>query len=436
VLLAVIVIAFPFDEVFQLPLGLSVTFILIGALALFAVARRSGELMRVAFSALALPVWAYLLFATGLELRHEVSSLAVLFRVFQMCMALLVFASICRDVKAVRVLITTTIVVGTAIAVVTIPSTFGIYGGLETGSSNEVRGARSEAVQGTVVGEGGINGVALIMSLSGVLAVALALNPAYRSRRLILLTAGVLSMTGAVLTASRGATLAAAAGLFVAVLAVRVGRWRAMSVGALAVLAVVLIVPSAAFTRLHSPYDAQQGKSDPRSELYESVFEAADDWIPIGVGAAAYYGNWGKEHGFAKDRLQPWLGVKGTHNGYTQVAVLWGLPTVLALLWLVGRLMYRIAVSRVDDSLRVPLLATVVVLAAEMMVAHDIYDKDYAIWFGATLGVLFWGVGRAPDDDDGEGDLGEGDRGEVRGEEPYSVAGQEKGLQLPAWTRT
>jgi hypothetical protein len=165
-----------------------------------------------------------------------------------------------------------------------------------------------------------------------------------------------------------------------------------MLVAAFFVAISVMLIPQAVWERMSFSTDSEGGTIEGRARVYTAAVEYLPEYIVAGVGAGNFWGDWGSQTDFAHG-----LGVTGTHNGFLQVAIYWGLAGLLGLLWIIWRA-YR-CLPRHDgkDPLLLCLIGVSLSLCLVLMTIHNLYSKEFAIGLGLLVAgeCWIWPGGRA-----------------------------------------
>jgi len=190
------------------------------------------------------------------------------------------------------------------------------------------------------------------------------------------------------LSLSRGGVAVAVAAVSLVLL--KVSRNKpvvAVRIFAVAVIAAV-VIPHAVYARLQLVPDLN-GRQDPRIQVYDSAAKYLPDYLPFGVGAGNFATQWGVEHGFVKHG-----NVLNTHNTFIQVAIDWGLPGLLALLYALYAMWKALPPDRPDPATSVILRALALSLLILMFSSHTVYGKEVSLTLGMIIGSRVWLVGR------------------------------------------
>ncbi len=363
------------------------TLLLIGMLGAVLLAR-AGALARVGRQAPMVLLYLMLACSLVVEIVHPTSSLGWWSRLLQVVFGVLVVAAVARDARTMRAAAQGIVLGGVFVAVTLTLSSWSSFASLAEADATATSQARTEALDGTVLGAGSINTAAIFTSAAGAVAIAMALTATNRSARAAYAAASLTCYVGAAFSVSRGALLSGVVAGLVAVFSQRrhLGR-RAVTV-VLVVFALFLVLPGSVFGRVtNSSLETPGGKKESRLVLWEAVGQTLDQTFLLGVGAGVYSkGGWAVDNGFAPGGGR----VPGTHSSVTQMLVFWGIVPVGFFLAFVVLLFTKLREGRAPPELRLPVTAFLVALSTELVLSHSLQGKQYALGFGLAVAMLTW----------------------------------------------
>lgn len=230
-----------------------------------------------------------------------------------------------------------------------------------------------------------LNVAAFVMLISVVLGI-LHLTRVRSSRFLRvanIVISGILLLSIA-LTMSRTAM----AGLFVSVFYLvatetRMKANRVRILGVLAVLGVIFsfLIPEAAWLRISS--GVEEGAFDSRRGLYEIALIYLPEYFASGIGYEGFFGEWGQNSLFAYgDR------VRGTHNGFLQVMIYWGIVPALVHLFFWLRIYLDIRKYKNRDEFYTISIFFVMMASLFLLTKSEVFSKQLTLLMGFLFGYL------------------------------------------------
>ncbi len=385
VLLVVLVVFLPFDDRFGAG-GVGVTVAVFAVLGLIVGFNRGSCLVRVAVHRRALPAFLFLLVTLTIEFFHPLPSITWWVRVAEMVLGMILIGSVCRDRRAIRAVLYAIVGVALVLGLPLTVETYGSSQAITASDFTESSQARSGLLSGTVLAANGINVVGTLMALGCAVAAGLSLTVGDFRGRVLLIGTFCLLLLATFLSFSRGAVLAAIAGGLGALLYHR-SSLSSRAVRVLFLIATfILLVPAVILPRLTFSGENQAGKPESRSVMLDLCIQTAPEYLPVGVGSGNFWEKWGIEHGFNIYSDS----VDGVHNGYLQTAIQWGLPGLAGFLLMLIGIARCLPPRRQVDPFGPSLAALFLALSVTLLVAHNIYDKYFAVGFGIILGYGVW----------------------------------------------
>ena len=362
--------------------GFSVMYIMFGILASYILFNRLTALTSICLHPVFLA--AYVLLALGclIEFLHPHSSYSEIFQIGLMLAGAISVASLCRDRPALRAGIYGYLIAAVGMSVLLFLTSYSALSGTTTADFYAASLVRSDTFKDMPL-HSNLNAMARIAAQGVVVALALALAAKSAHQRNLFLGLFLFCLVATFLPMSRSGVAIVAISCVTVMFAYGVNI--KTTIIAAAVGATILIwVPDAVFSRLTYSTQAREGKMEGRARVYSAAVEHLPEYVMTGVGVGNFWGPWGTRSRFGEDH------VIGSHNGFIQVTIYWGLAGFLALTALVWRA-YRCLPKRCGaDGLSLCLLGIAVSVFLMLFAAHDLYAKGYSLGLGMLVGARHW----------------------------------------------
>jgi len=392
-LLVAALISLPFENRVDAPVSVplvgapSVTWLAFASLGLFIVVRHPWALGKVVRHRAAFPLYAFLAIAVLMEMTQKGANFEYWWRTVQMVIGAVFVAAACRDRTTIRAAAMALVAVALALATLLVATTYTPLRNTRAKTFTEVSAIRNDLLSQSFK-SAEINASAFLVAEGAAVAFALGLTTRSRRNRNLYVAAGFICLFGVFLSLSRGGVAVAVAAVSLVLL--KVSRNKpvvAVRIFAVAIIAAV-VIPHAVYARLQLVPDLN-GRQDPRIQVYDNAITYLPDYLPFGVGAGNFAAQWGVEHGFVKHGS-----VLNTHNTFVQVAIIWGLPGLLVLLYVVYAMWKALPPDRPDRATSVILKALALSLLMLMLSSHTVYGKEVSMTLGMIIGGRVWLVGR------------------------------------------
>lgn len=386
-LLAGVIVVLALEESMPTVGGKSLSFLLFGGIAAYLVLWRPHVFTRIWCHPIFLASYALLGIGVFMELAHYSFAWPELFRIGSMVVGAILVAALCRDRESLQAGLYGFVFSSVYVSLVLFFSSYEVLASAQVQNYQEASHLRDAAVLDNPL-KTNANQLGFIIAQGAVVALVLALAGRTVLQRVILFGICAFCFIGTFLPISRSGVII----LFVASGAVMYVKGIVnprVIIGTVLMLGVMALwVPDAIWTRFTVSTEVNdQGRvEDSRVFLYGKVAEHLPDVVLTGVGINHYYGKWGERHGF--DKLG--IGVIGTHNCFTQVAMYWGVFGVLALLALFYQACKYLPPRYDSDPLRLAILGLSVAMLLKTLIMHQLYDKGFTLTFGLLVGTSYW----------------------------------------------
>lgn len=381
-LLIVAITMLPLENQLPTVAGLSVSFLIFGALAIYIVLNRPRTLGVIWYHPVFIAAYAFIGVSVLLEFSSPLTSYQQTIRFAQMIAGAVCVAVLCRDRSALAAGLYGYVASALWVSFLLIMNSYGMVQGMgSAGDFNE-----ASQIRGTVdVGfRDNLNRVAFVCTQGAIVAFALSLSARLERHRIILGGIAIFSLVASSLTMSRGAFVICLVVFPVMLYTYGFRRYGKVLILVFALgLSIYALVPDVVWTRMMFTTETREdGKMEGRAHVYVTAFNRLPDYIVSGVGAGNFYGKWGVEKGFSRGH-----GVLGLHNTLLQITVMWGVLGLLMYLWIMWCVYRSIPLRCGRDELSLALLGVLISLALYLLVAHTFYDKLFSVAIGLLVGA-------------------------------------------------
>jgi hypothetical protein len=371
-------------------------FFLYAISGLYVVIWRFESLARIWHHRVLLASYFLILIGIIFETCSPSASYAVIARIVQMYMGVMVIATLCRDIRALRSCIVGYILAGVWVSFYLFLTFYGVLQGATASNFVEADRVRLEMIETNTL-ETNMNTISFFVGQGAVAALAMALMCRSVFVRYSLFGIMALCLVAAFLPLSRGGivlTLIACIAVVMAYVGANRGTVVQRVIRILALMlglgmCILLWVPQAGLARLTFTPKTASGVTDTqeaRIKTYTAALTHLPEYWLVGVGAGNFWGPWGRRSQFAK-RL---YGVLGAHNSYIQVTIYWGLLGLLALIGIVYSAYRCLPKKCGNNPCSLAVLGVVVALAILTLQDHNLSFKGYALGLGILIGMHYW----------------------------------------------
>jgi O-Antigen ligase len=378
--------------------GFSSLFFVFVISSIYVVTRRFGSLVHIWNHRVFLASYILIFISIVLETYSPFAEYKEIISNVQMFMGAIVVATLCRDIKALKLFIVGCILAG---LLASFSLFLSVYGPLQRATAtdfDEASRVRAEVFGDESLEKKLVNPASLSASIAPAAAatLAIALVASNTVVRYSFLSITAFCFVASFLPFSRGITAATLMACMAVVLAYgRANRGASFQrfiriIAMIFVLGIgtLLLVPHAVIARLTVPSStAYEDAADPRTILYNSAVAHLPEYWLVGVGAGNYWDHWGRRSGFI---LPGYHGVSGAHNAFVQLAIYWGLPSLLSLLSIMYYAYKCLPKKCGDNPLSLAILGFAVTSFVTMGVVHGIYSKSYSLTLGILVGTQYW----------------------------------------------
>jgi hypothetical protein len=381
-LLMVAITMLPLENELPTVAGMSVSFLIFGALAIYVVLNRPRTFGKICYHPIFIAAYAFIGVSVLLEFSSPLSSYKENIRFAQMIGGALCIAVLCRDRSALAAGLYGYVAAGLWVSFLLIMNSYGMLQGMGSASdfheASTIRGSVDTGLKEN------LNKVAFICTQGAIVAFALSLSGRLRHYRIMLGGIATFCLVATLLTMSRG-TFVISLVVFPAMLYTYGFRRHGKVLILIFVLGlgVYALVPDVVWTRMmFTTETSENGKMESRAWIYTTAFNRLPEYFVSGVGAGNFYQKWGAANGFDRGR-----GVSGLHNTLLQVMVMWGVLGLSMYLWIIWSVYRSIPLRCGHDELLLALLGILISLALYSLVMNVLADKVFAVAIGLLVGA-------------------------------------------------
>ena len=397
-LLFLSVLLLPLEQILPGIRGFSFLFFIFAISSIYVIIQRFGSVVHVCNHRVFLTSYVLIFISLVLEIYSPFARYREVISMAQMFIGAIVIATLCRDIKALKLFMFGCILAGVVASFYLFLSVYSPLQGIKASSFQEASSVRAEVFSDESMQVKQVNSFALSNSVPPATAAALALALMSRSTfvRYSLFGITALCFIASFLPFSRGFIASTLLACMAVVLAYGRANRGASFQRFIQIIAVILglgmcmllWVPPAVFARLTVPSGtAYEGSTDPRAKLYNAALAHLPEYWLVGVGAGNFWGPWGQRNGFL---LPGKRGVLGVHNAFVQLMIYWGLPSLLLLIIIIYYAYKCFPKKCGDNPFSLAILGFTVTALVLMWVSHNLYSKSYSLALGILIGSRCW----------------------------------------------
>lgn len=368
----------------------STPFLLFGITVAYLSFFRLPSLFRIISSRYFLASMAFATLCTLMESIHPRPMYEPITRFINMSVGVFCIAVMCRDRKALDVALFAFILASALQSVVLIAGTLNLLRVSSADGLHDATRVRIMAFEELFL-KGNLNEISYFEAIGAIIGVIWSYYEKIRWRKIVLLLLTIPSILGVFLPASRTGALLFFLSLVVFAVKSNIPYRRYLLSGLALTLFLLLAVPGVVWVRLGSVVRIQELKEeDSRMRIYSSLVNHMDDYVLTGVGAGEYWNRWAIRSGITNRYTTDVA--SAAHNAFFQVWIFWGLPALLAFLYLIHTF-YRAVDSDIRGSRRKSsVFLFVLMIPVIFLVYHSFYHKTFSIGLGLLLASRWWNL--------------------------------------------
>lgn len=385
VLLALTIIALPADNHLIILPGISVVYVLFGAIAVYVMAFRFSELLETLSHPAFIAAYLFLFIGFVMELTAVNNSYDELIRIAQMIVGAVLVASLCRDLPALEMACYGYLVAGVWLSILLFTTSYGALSDVTATNFHEASQLRERAFEDNPL-QANLNSMAFGAGQAAVVALAWALKARTPLHRNLCIGLGFICMVGAFLPLSRGGVVIMIGSCASVMYAFGLRQGKAVLIAVLLGGAVLASVPQSVWSRMSFTFEAHEGKVEGRARVVGTAIDHLPEYFLTGVGAGNFWTSWGRRTELATDSGR----VSGVHNCFMQVTLYWGVLGLMALLLVFWQAYRCVPWFSHRDAASLCVLGIGVSLLLYSMVIHSIYAKEFSLGLGLLAGADRW----------------------------------------------
>lgn len=372
------------QDYFPAVFGMSVMFLIFVALAAYIILNR----LRILGESWCHPVFIAAYVFVGvcilLEYSSPLSRYEDIIRFSEMIGGAVCVAVLCRDRSALTVCLYGYIVAALWVSIILYSTGYGHLQEMKADDFHQASKIRTQTFGEKPVGAN-INTLGNLSAQGAIVAFALSLSNRLKHLRVILLSISGFCLIASFLPMSRGAA-AINVVAFGAMLYARGSRFGEALIGVTFLcVAVYALAPDVIWSRM-AISSKEVGENESRTKLYTAALDRLPEYLVSGIGAGNFYGKWGLEKGFARNRGGVTI-AQGTHNALLQITIHWGVLGLAMYLCVIWRIYRSFPVHCGRDELSLALLGILVSLGLLLLVTHGFYQKSFSLGVGLLIGA-------------------------------------------------
>jgi hypothetical protein len=397
-LLLLIILFLPLESVLPGIGDFSPMFFIFAISSIYIVIRRFGSIIQIWNHRVFLASYVLIFISVVLETFSPFASYNHISSIALMFIGAIVIATLCRDIKALKLCIFGCILTGVVASFYLFLSVYRPLQGATATDFGEGGRVTAQVFEDESRQVSGVNpfylASAIAPCVSAALAIALMSRSAFVSYSLFGIVA--LGFIASFLPSSRRLVVATLLACMAVVLAYgRVNRGasfqrftRIIAVILVLGMCTLLWVPHAVFARLTVPSSTPyEDSADPRVTLYNAALANLPEYWLVGVGAGNYWSHWGQQNGFL---LPGKRGVLGAHNSFVQVMINWGLPGLLSLISVIYYAYKCLPKKCGNNPFNLAVLGLAVPPLVALCVSHVLQLKGGSLMLGILIGTQYW----------------------------------------------
>ena len=367
--------------------GMSVTFLLFGALAAYVIVNRPRILGQTWLHPSFIATYTFIGVSILLEFSSPLSSYEAIVRFTQMTGGAVCVAVLCRDRSALTAGLYGYIAAALWVSLYLFLTSYGVIQQMGAAANFQQATHVREAAFSESGLQANINSLAFVCTQGAVVAFAMAIVGS--SKRFLLLGIATFCLIAAFLPMSRGAAVISLVSFAAVLYTCGIKHGKVMVFVAILGLGIYVIVPDAVWSRMAFSTESRDGKMEGRAWIYTTALNRLPEYFVAGVGAGNYYNKWGFEKGFARE-FQGVSVVYGAHNSLLQITIFWGILGLLMFLSIIWCTYRSVPVHCARDELSLALVGILVSLSLWLLMSHGFSDKWFACGLGLLVGARRW----------------------------------------------
>lgn len=390
------IIILPLENSIPTVAGMSVSFLIFAALALYVIMNRPRTLGVICYHPVFIAAYAFIGVSALLEFSSPLPRYLEIIRFGEMIGGTACVAVLCRDRAGLAAGLYGYIAAALWVSVQLYLTSYGVLQDMGTADDfQEATNLRSNVSVGFRIN---LNTLAFVCLQGAITAFALSLADKAKHRRILFIGIACVCLVASFLSMSRGNALGSVVSFAAILYACGVKQGKALILAAIVGMGLYTLVPDAVWSRMtFTTAVGESGKMEARAHIYTMALNHLPEYIMAGVGAGNYHGGWAIEKGFVAGAGK----LIGAHNSLLQITIYWGVLGLVVFLWVIWCIYRSIPLGCGRDGLSLALVGIIVSLGLWLLQNHTFYMKSFAfgvgLLVGARLGIWPTGIVSAVD---------------------------------------
>jgi len=370
--------------------GASTPFLLFGLTLFYLAVTRLKTLIRLFSGKYFLISISFAIICVFMETLHPFPSYDFISRYVNMIIGMFCIVALCRDRMALDIALFTFILASAVQSFLIITGTAPLMQNINAVGFSDASQARLMAFEEFYL-RGNLNDISYFSSIGSIIGIIWAYYEKVAWKKWLLVALTFPSILGVFLPASRtGAVIFFASFLlFIYKSKIKFKKW-ALAIPTLLIL-LAFTVPDMVWVRLGSLIRITElQEEDSRTKVYIAVLKNVNQYFITGVGSGNYWHGWAVNAGIT-NRFTTDVAM-AAHNAFFQVWIYWGLPALIAFLYLMS--IYRDAIVRdiAGDRRRTCIYIFIMIIPMIFLFYHSFYHKSFSIGLGLLLSARYWNL--------------------------------------------
>lgn len=390
ILIFILVFSIYFESNLPLIYGASTPFLLFGLTLFYLAVTRLKTLIRLFSGKYFLISISFAVICIFMETLHPFPSYDFISRFVNMIIGMFCIVALCRDRMALDIALFTFILASAVQSFLIITGTAPLMQNINAVGFSDASQARLMAFEEFYL-RGNLNDISYFSSIGSIIGIIWAYYEKVAWKKWLLVALTFPSILGVFLPASRtGAVIFFASFLlFIYKSKIKFKKW-ALAIPTLLIL-LAFTVPDMVWVRLSSLIRITElQEEDSRTKVYIAVLKNVNQYFITGVGSGNYWHGWAVNAGIT-NRFTTDVAM-AAHNAFFQVWIYWGLPALIAFLYLMS--IYRDAIVRdvAGDRRRTCIYIFIMIIPMIFLFYHSFYHKSFSIGLGLLLSARYWNL--------------------------------------------
>lgn len=390
ILLFVLVFSIFFESNLPNVDGASTPFLIFGFTYFYLAITRMKTLARLFSGKYFLISISFAIICVFMETLHPFPNYDFITRYLNMILGMFCIVALCRDKLAIDIVLFTFILASAFQAIFMITGTAPLMNSISAHGFSDASQARMQAFEEFYL-RGNLNDISYFSSIGSIIGIIWAYYEKTTWKKYLLIALTLPSIMGVFLPASRtGAVIFFASFLlFIYKSKIKFKKW----IFAVPIMLIILVVfvPEVVWVRLGSLMRISElQQEDSRTKVYIAVLSNIDQYFLTGVGSGNYWHGWAVNAGIT-NRFTTDIAM-AAHNAFFQVWIYWGIPALLAFLYLMSVFGKAVDKNVAGNRRLTCIYIFIMIIPMIFLFYHSFYHKSFSIGLGILLSTRFWNL--------------------------------------------